>query len=93
MVSVRAICSTKAVWAVAKEADVAAKVWIEVIMDIKSPGEMRIVSIGVAEVLGPTESTGAGGTGGSDDGSSGLVEVGIVDVGMWGSSVRVVGSG
>ena len=55
MVSVRVISSTKAAWAVAKEADVAAKVRTEVIMAKKSRGEMGIVSIGVVEVLGPTE--------------------------------------
>ena len=43
-----AIQSTKAAWAVAKEAGVAEKVRTEVIMARKSRGEMGIVSIGVA---------------------------------------------
>ena len=38
MVSVLVICSTKEAWAVAKEADVAAKVRTEVIMARKSRG-------------------------------------------------------
>ena len=46
----------------AKEADVVAKVRTEVIMARKSWGEIGIVSIGVAEVLGPIESIGIGGT-------------------------------
>ena len=62
MVSVRAIRSAKAACATAKEANVAVKVRTEVIMARKSRGEMGIVSIDVAEVLGPDESTGTGGT-------------------------------
>ena len=62
MASVHAIRSTKAAWAVAKQAYVAAKVWTEVIMAIKSRGEMGIVSIGVVEVLGRAESIGTRGT-------------------------------
>ena len=63
----RSIHSAKAAYPVAKEADVATKVRTEVIMARKSRGEMRIFSIGVAEVPCPTESTGTEGTGGSDD--------------------------
>ena len=55
MVSVCVICSTKAAWAVAKEADVAAKVRTEVIMARKSLGEIGVVSIGVTKVLGPAD--------------------------------------
>ena len=51
----RTIRSAKAAWAVAKEADVAAKVRTEVIMAKKSWGEMGIVTVSVAEVLGLTE--------------------------------------
>ena len=93
MVSARVIRSTKAAWEVAKEEDVAAKVWNEVIMARKSWGEMGIVSIGVAEVLGPAESTRAGGTGGSDNVGNGLVAAGIVDAWMWGSSVGAASGG
>ena len=82
MASVHAIHSAKVACAVVKEADVAAKVRIKVIMARKSQGEMGIVSIGVVEVLGPTESTGTGGTGGSDDAGSGLVAMGTVDDGI-----------
>ena len=93
MASVCAIRSAKATWGVEKEADVAAKVRIEVIMARKSWGEMGIVSISVAEVLGPAKSTGTGGTGDSDDEGSGLVAMGIVDAGMWGSSVGAASGG
>ena len=93
MVSVHAIRSAKAAWAVAKEADVAAKVWIEVIMTKQSWGEIGIVSIGVVEVLGPTESIGIGGTGGLDGAGGGLVVVGVVDAGMWGSLAGAAGGG
>ena len=55
MASVHAIRSAKAALAVAKEADVVEKVWTEAIMAKKSWGEMGIVSISVAEVLGLTE--------------------------------------
>ena len=54
---------------------------------------MGIVSIGAVEVLSPTESIGTGGTGGSDDARGGLVAMGIVDEGMWGSSVEAAGGG
>ena len=57
-----AIHLAKVAYAVAKEANVAAKVRTEFIMAKKSWGEMRIVSIGVAEVLSPTESIGTEGT-------------------------------
>ena len=78
-----AIYSTKAAWVVAKEADVAEKVRTAIIMSRKSRGEMGIVSIGVAEALGPAKSTGTGGTRGSDDAGSGLVAVGTMDARMW----------
>ena len=54
---------------------------------------MGIVSIGAVEVLGPAESTGTRGTGSSDDVGSGLMEVGAVDAGMWGSSTGAASGG
>ena len=86
-----AIHSAKVAWVVAKEADVAAKVRTAVIMARKSRGEMGIVSIGDAEVLGPTESTGTRGTGDSNDVGSGSMAVGTVDAGMWGSLAGAAG--
>ena len=59
----------------------------------KSRGEMGIVSIGAAEILGPAESTKTGGTGGSDDASSGTVAVGTVDARMWASSAGAASGG
>ena len=88
-----AIHFAKAAWVVEKEADVVAKVWTEVIMARKSRGEMGIVSIGVAEVLGLAESTRIRGIRGSDDAGSGSVAVGTVDTGMWGSLVGAAGGG
>ena len=88
-----AIRSAKAAWAVEKKTDVAAKVLTKVIMARKSWGEMGIVSIGAVEVLGPTESIGTRGIGGSTGAGSGLVVVGTVDVGMWGSLAGAVGGG
>ena len=82
MAPVRAIRSAKAASAVEKEANVDAKVRTKVIMDRKSQGEMGIVSIGVVEVIGAAKSMRIEGTGGSDDAGSGLVAVGIIDVGM-----------
>ena len=87
------IRSVKAAWAVAKKADVAEKVRTTVIMARKSWGEMGIVSIGVAEVLGLAESTRTRGIGDSDDAGSGPVAVGTVDAGMWGSSAGAAGGG
>ena len=93
MASVHAIRSTNAAWAVAKEADVVVKVRTEVIMARKSRGEKGIVSIGTIEVLSSAKSKGTGGTGGLDDASSGLVVVGTVDAGIWGSTVGDAGGG
>ena len=93
MVSVRVIRSTKVAWAIAKEVDVAVKVWTKVIMARKAWGEMGIVSIGAAEVLGPAESIGTGRIRGSNEVGGGLVAVGIMDVGMWGSSTGATGGG
>ena len=89
----RAIRLAKVACAIAKEEDVVEKVRTAVIMARKSRGEMEIVSIDVVEVLGPTESIGTGGTGGSNDVGSGLVAVGTMDAGMWGSSIGAAGGG
>ena len=93
MASVCSIRLAKAAWAIAKGADVAAKVRTAVLMAIKSWGEMGIVSIGVAEVLGPIECTGTGGTGGSDDEGNGSVALGTMDAGKWCSSAGAAGGG
>ena len=89
----RAIRSAKAALAVAKEVDADEKVRAVIIMTRKSWGEMGIVSIGDAEVLGPTESTRTRGTGGSDDADSGPMAMETVDAGMWASSIGAVGGG
>ena len=65
-----------------KEAEVAANECTVVIIARKLGGEIKIVSIGDAKVLG---SAGTGGTKGEDDAGSGLVVDGAVDAGMWGS--------
>ena len=93
MASVHANLSAKAAWAVAKEANVTAKVQTKVIMVRKSRVEIGIVTISVVNVLGPADSTGIGGIRGSNDVGNGLVAVGAVDAGMWGSSVRAAGGG
>ena len=59
----------------------------------KSWGEIGIVSIGVVEVLGPVESIGTEGTKGSDDVGNGLVAVGTVEDGMWGSLAGAASGG
>ena len=89
----RAISSAKASWRVTKEADVAAKVRTAVIMARKSQVGIRIVSIGVTEVLGQAESIGTEGIGGSNDACSGSMVMGTMDAGMWGSSGRDAGGG
>ena len=88
-----AIRLAKAACAVAKEADVGEKVRTAVIMARTSRREMEILSTSVVGVLGPIESIGTGGTGGSNDVGSGLVVVGTMDAGMWGSSIGVAGGG
>ena len=62
-----------------KEAEEAANERTAVIIDRKSRGERGIVSMGDAEVLGPTESIGAISTKGADDPGSGSVADGAVD--------------
>ena len=55
---------------------------------------MEICCNGGADVLGPADSEGDGGTGGAEeavDVGSGAVTVGAVDAGIWGSSVGTGG--
>ena len=54
---------------------------------------MGIDSKGGAEVLGPAESVGTGGTGGAEDAGSGTVTDGAVETGIWGSSTSTAGGG
>ena len=87
MVSVRDIRSATAACALAKEADVAAKVRIVVITATKSRGIIVMDSIGGVGVLGPTEIEGTSGTkGGSDDASRASDATGGEETGVWGSS-------
>ena len=94
MVSVRVILSSKAVWVAAKDVDVAEKVRTTSIIVRKSRVDMEICCGGGADVLGPTESVGAGGIGGEEDVGAvgnGAVTAEAVDGAIWGSSVSFVG--
>ena len=76
------ILSTKAVWAAAKDVDVAEKVQTASMIARKSQVVMEICCDGGADVLGPTNAVGAGGTGGAedaDDVGNGAVTVGATD--------------
>ena len=91
-----AILSAKAAWATAKDAEVAAKVRNASMMARKSRGDIGMDSMGGAEVLGPAESEGTGGIGGVEDAGDarrGTVTDGVMDAGIWGSSVGIVGGG
>ena len=70
-----AILSAKAVWAAAKDAEVAEKVRTASIMARKSRGEIEIDCMGGAEVLGPAESE-------VGDAGSGIVTNGVVETGI-----------
>ena len=61
----RVILSAKAVWAALNNADVAEKVWTTSIIARKSRVDMEICCGGGADVLGPYDVVGAGGTGGA----------------------------
>ena len=61
-----------------KDVEVAVNKRTIVIIAKKSQGEIGIVSTGDAEVLGPVESVGTGGTEGADDAGSGSVAEGAV---------------
>ena len=63
----RVILLAKAVWAATKDVDVAKKVRTASIMVRKSRVDMEICCGSGADVLGPTDSIGAGGTGGVED--------------------------
>ena len=81
-----AILSAKAVLAATKEADVAEKLRTTFIIARKSRGDIKICWSGGADVLGPAEFEGAGGTEGTEeagDVGSGAVTVGAVDTGIW----------
>ena len=90
----RVILSTKAVWAAAKDADMAEKVRTTSIIMRKSHVDMKICCGGGADVLGPTDVIGARVTGGAeddDDVRNGVVTVGATDGAIWGSSVSSLG--
>ena len=89
-----AILSAKAVWAAAKDAAVAEKVWTASMMARKSLGYIGINNMGGAKVLGPTESERTGGTRGAEeagDSSSGTVTDGAMETRIYGSSLGTVG--
>ena len=67
MVSAYVILLAKAAWVAAKDAEVAAKVRTASMMAKKSWGDIEIDCIGGAEVLGPAEYEGTGGTGGAEE--------------------------
>ena len=58
----RVILSAKVVWAAAKDANVVEKVRTTSIIARKSRVDMEICYTGGADVLGPTDVVGAGGT-------------------------------
>ena len=92
----RAIFSAKVVWATAKDAEVAEKVRTASIIARKSRGDIEICWSGGVNVLGPVESEGVGGTGGTKEASevgSGAVTAGAVDTRIGGSSVGTTGGG
>ena len=94
VVSMRVILSAKAVWAAAKDADVAEKVWTSSIMVRKYRVDMKICCDGGADVLGPTYAVGAGGTRGAkdaDDVGNGAVTAGAADGAILGSSISSAG--
>ena len=81
----RVILSAKAVWVAAKDADVVEKVRIASIIARKSRGDIEICWSGDADVLGPTEFEGAGGTRGTEEAGevgSGAVTSGAMDNGI-----------
>ena len=92
----RVILSTKAVWAAAKDVDVAEKVRTASIIARKCREDMEICCKGGADVLGPAESERDGGTRGVEDASdvgNGAVTNGAVGTRIWGSSKYTVGGG
>ena len=94
VISVHVILSVKAVWAAARDADVVEKVRTASIIVRKSRVDMEICCGGGADVLGPTDAVGAGGTGGAEDADNvgtGVVTDGAADGAIWGSSVFSAG--
>ena len=92
----RAILSTKAVWAAAKDAKVTKKVQTTSMIAKKSWGEVEICYTGGAEILELVVSKGIRGTRGAEEASeacSGAVTTGVVDTGIWGSSTSIAGNG
>ena len=90
----RVILSAKAVWAATNDADVAEKVRTASIIARKSRVDMEICCGGGADVLGPSDAIGVGGTGGAgdaDDVGNGAVTAGGAGGAIWGSSVSFVG--
>ena len=88
------ILSAKAVWTVAKDADMAEKVRTATIIVRKSPVDTTISCDGGADVLGPTDAVGAGGIGSAEDADdvcNGAVTAGATDGAIWGSSVSSAG--
>ena len=88
------ILSTKAVWAVANDADVAEKVRIASIIARKSRVDMEIRCGGGADVLGLSDVVGSGGTGDAGDASdvgNGAVTARAIDGAIWGSSISSIG--
>ena len=76
-----------------KEAEVAANERTTIIIAKKSQGEIEIVSKRNAEVLGPVESIGTGGTEGENDVGNGFSANRVMDAGMWGSSIGTIEGG
>ena len=88
------ILSAKAVWAAAKDTDVAEKVRTASIIVRKSRVDMKIFCGGGADILSPTNTIGVGGTGGAEDANdvgNGVVTAGVADGVIWGSSVSSAG--
>ena len=87
----RVIFSAKAVWAVANDADVAEKVWTTSIIARKSRVDMEICCGCAADVLGPSDAIGAGGTGGAGDVGNGAMIAGAAAGAICGSFVFFTG--
>ena len=86
-----AILSGKAVWAAAKDADVAEKVQTASIIARKSRVDMEICCGGGADVLGPSDIVGVGGAGDVGDVGNGAMTVEAAGGVIWGSSVSFAG--
>ena len=90
----RVILLAKAVWVATKDADISKKVRTTSIIVRKSQVDMEICCGGDADVLGPTDVVGAGGTRGAEDAGdigNGAVTARATDGAIWGSSISSVG--